>query len=112
MSYLSKVVDMFGMSYTKIVTTLLTSHFGLSTTQCPISEEDISQMKKISYVIYHTRLKHIEVRNHKICELVNFRDISLEKIYTKENATNILMKVVTLKKFKYCLNTIHVVGTL
>ena len=57
--------------------------------------------------MYHAT-KHIEVRFHKIRELVSFGELLLEKIHTSENAVDILTKLVTIEKFKYCLDLINI----
>ncbi|KAL6315051.1 hypothetical protein AAG906_030898 [Vitis piasezkii] len=45
--------------------------------------------------VYHARTKHIDVRFHKIRELVSFGELLLEKVHTSENATDMLTKPVT-----------------
>jgi hypothetical protein len=51
--------------------------------------------------VYHARTKHIDVRFHKIKELVSTGDVLLEKIHTYKNAADILTKPVTKDKFKH-----------
>ena len=58
--------------------------------------------------MYHARTKHIDVRFHKIRELVSSGELLLEKVHTSENAADILTKPVTIEKFKHCLNSINV----
>jgi hypothetical protein len=58
--------------------------------------------------VYHVRTKHIDVRFHKIRELVSTGDLLYEKIHTSENAADMLTKPVTTDKFKHCLNLINV----
>nr|CAN77425.1 hypothetical protein VITISV_041980 [Vitis vinifera] len=58
--------------------------------------------------VYHPRTKHIDVRFHKISELVSSGELLLEKVHTSENAADMLTKPVTTKKFKHCLNLINV----
>ena len=45
--------------------------------------------------VYHARTKHIDVRFHKIRELVATSELLLEKIHTFENAADMLTKPVT-----------------
>ena len=54
--------------------------------------------------MYHERTKHINVRFHKIKELVSSGELFLEKIHTFENAADMLIKHVTTEKFKHCLD--------
>ena len=54
------------------------------------------------------RTKHIDVRFHKIKELVVTGELLLEKIHTSENATDMLTKPITADKFKHCLDLTNV----
>jgi hypothetical protein len=45
--------------------------------------------------VYHARTKHIDVRFHKIRELVATAELLLEKIHTSKNAADMLMKPIT-----------------
>ena len=45
--------------------------------------------------IYHDRTKHIDVRYHFICILLKDSVLSLVKIHTNQNSTDMLTKVVT-----------------
>jgi hypothetical protein len=58
--------------------------------------------------VYHARTKHINVRFHKIRELIVTGDIVLEKVHTSENAVDMLTKPVTTAKFKHCLDLVNV----
>ncbi|CAJ2663689.1 unnamed protein product [Trifolium pratense] len=58
--------------------------------------------------VYHARTKHIDVRFHKIRELLTTGQILLEKVHTSENAADMLTKPVTSDKFKHCLDLLHV----
>jgi hypothetical protein len=58
--------------------------------------------------MYHARTKHIDVRFHKIRELVSTSDLLLEKIHTYENATDMLTKPITADKCKHFLDLINV----
>ena len=48
------------------------------------------------------------MRFHKIRELVSSSELVLEKVHTFENAVDMLIKSVTIEKFKHCLNLINV----
>ncbi|XP_068657890.1 secreted RxLR effector protein 161-like [Aristolochia californica] len=58
--------------------------------------------------VYHARTKHIDVRFHKIKDLVSSSELLLEKFHTSENATDMLTKPVTTDKFNHCLDLINV----
>ena len=61
--------------------------------------------------VYHASTKHIDVRFHKIRELIVTREIVLEKIDTSENAADMLTKPIPTSKFKHCLDLISVCGS-
>ena len=46
-SYMKKVLERFSMKNAKSVSTLLTNHFRLSTSQCPKTVEKIEGMSKV-----------------------------------------------------------------
>ncbi|XP_041025491.1 secreted RxLR effector protein 161-like [Juglans microcarpa x Juglans regia] len=58
--------------------------------------------------VYHARTKHIDVRFHRIRELVSSGELLLEKVHSFENAADMLTKPVTIDKFKHCLDLINV----
>ena len=58
--------------------------------------------------MYHARTKHIDVRFHKIRELVSSGELLLEKVHTSENAADMLTKPVTTDKFKHCLDLVSI----
>jgi hypothetical protein len=58
--------------------------------------------------VYHARTKHIDVRFHKIRELVATNELLLEKNHTSKNAADMFTKPVTADKFKHCLDLINV----
>jgi hypothetical protein len=58
--------------------------------------------------VYHARTKHIDVRFHKINELVATDELFVEKIHTFENAADMLTKSITADKFKHYLDLTNV----
>ena len=58
--------------------------------------------------MYHARTKHIDVRFHKIRDLVSSYELLPEKIHTSEKATDMLTKSVIIIKFKHCLYFINI----
>ena len=58
--------------------------------------------------VYHAKTKHIDVRFHKIRELIVTGDIVLDKVHTSENVADMLTKPVTIAKFKHCLDLVNV----
>lgn len=57
---------------------------------------------------FDVRTKHIDVRYHKIREIINDGLVSLVKIYIDDNAADIFTRPMTLKKFRHCLGFIGV----
>lgn len=57
--------------------------------------------------VYHAKIKHIDVRFHKIRELVSSGELLLEKVHTSKNAANMLTKLDTIK-FNDFLNLFNV----
>jgi hypothetical protein len=51
---------------------------------------------------------HIDVRFHKIWELLASGQILLEKVHTSKKAANMLIKPVAIDKFKHCLDLLQV----
>ena len=47
--YIEKVLERFNMGSSKLVSTPLAGHFKLSSKQCPTSEKDKKEMKKVTY---------------------------------------------------------------
>ena len=58
--------------------------------------------------MYHARTKHIDVRFHRIRELVSSSELLLKKVHTSENAADMLTKPVTVDKFKHCLDLVNI----
>ena len=58
--------------------------------------------------MYIARIKHIDVRFHKIRELVSSSELLFEKIHTSKNAIDMLTKLVTMEKFKHFLDFISI----
>jgi hypothetical protein len=58
--------------------------------------------------VYHTRTKYIDVRFHKIRELVAIGELLVEKIHTSKNTADMLTKPITIDKFKHYLDLTNV----
>ena len=52
--------------------------------------------------MYHSRLKHIEVKYHWLRLAVEQQSFELEKIHTDENLVDMLTKVMSREKLKLC----------
>ena len=53
--------------------------------------------------VYHARIKHIDVRYHRIRELVEEGEVKLMKVHTKENQSDALTKVHLRDSFQRCV---------
>lgn len=58
--------------------------------------------------VYHIRTKRIDVRFHKIIEILAYGHILLKNLHTSENVASMLTKLVTSVKFKHRLDLLHV----
>ncbi|XP_062088866.1 secreted RxLR effector protein 161-like [Humulus lupulus] len=57
--------------------------------------------------VYHEKSKHIDIRLYWIREKIEEGTIELEKIRTEENPADMGTKVVSISKFKHCLNLLN-----
>lgn len=58
--------------------------------------------------VFHARTKHIDVKYHKLREIINDGLVCLVKIHTEINVADIFTKPVTEEKFTHCLGFIGV----
>ncbi|XP_031261280.1 secreted RxLR effector protein 161-like [Pistacia vera] len=58
--------------------------------------------------VYHERTKHVDVKYHFVRDQISKGTVSLLKIPTEENPSDMGTKVVTATKFKHCLNILHI----
>ena len=56
---------------------------------------------------FHERSKHIDDRLHFVRDIIETRIIGVEKVFTKNNTTDMLNKSLPSFKFKHCLNLIN-----
>ena len=53
---------------------------------------------------YHEKTKHIDIKLHLIRNVVYLGVVRMVKIHTDRNPADMLTKVVTIAKFKVCLD--------
>ena len=58
---------------------------------------------------YHSRSKHIDIRYHWIRDVIEEKHLLLDKVHTDENWSDMLTKVIPLKKFDECCKGASVV---
>jgi len=59
--------------------------------------------------VYHVRTKHIDVRFHLVREGLDESDIELQKIHTKKNPADMLIKIILEVKFAYYKELLHII---
>ena len=59
--------------------------------------------------VYHARTKHIDIRYHRVRELVEEGEVELEKVYTKENLADALTKVLPRVSFHKCMGLMQLI---
>ena len=75
--------------------TELVKEMGIQQSEVQLHYDNHSAIFLEKNKVYHARTKHIDVRFHKIKELVSSSELLLEKIHTSKNAANMLTKPVT-----------------
>ncbi|XP_073117052.1 uncharacterized protein [Elaeis guineensis] len=58
--------------------------------------------------IFHERTKHIDVRYHFIRDIISQGDVIVTKISTADNLADMLIKSLSIAKFKHCLDLIGI----
>ena len=56
--------------------------------------------------VYHARTKHIDVKYHFICSLVEDEKLHLMKILGSQNPADMLTKAVTIEKLELCATSV------
>ena len=51
---------------------------------------------------YHSRSKHIDVRYHWIRDVLEMKELQLEKVHTNENRSDMLTKSLPKEKLEAC----------
>ena len=88
----------------KILVGLFGSHLDPTVIHC-----DNQSCIKISInPVFHDRSKHIDIQYHHIRDFVQWKIMLLQYIPTKDQDADILMKVLTKRKFEYHRDRIRV----
>ena len=104
----SKYIAIVGATKESLWLTGLVKELGIQQSGVQLYCDSQSAIYLAKNQVYHARTKHIDMRFHKIRELVYSGELLLEKVHTSENATDMLTKPVTTENFKHCLNLINV----
>ncbi|WJX42094.1 hypothetical protein P8452_29365 [Trifolium repens] len=62
-----------------------------------------------NHQVYHERTKHIDIRLHFVRDMIETKEIMVEKIATEENPADMFTKSLPRAKFKHCLDLINFV---
>ncbi|TXG53838.1 hypothetical protein EZV62_019094 [Acer yangbiense] len=87
----------------------LAREFGITQGSMVIRCDSQSAIYLAKNQVFHGRSKHIEAHYHRIRDWVESKEVTLEKVHTKENASDYLTKPVTAEKFKFCLNSLNLI---
>ena len=52
---------------------------------------------------YHSKTKDIPIKYHFVRQVIDEGGVSLEKVHTKENCTDMFTKPILLEKLRWCL---------
>ena len=58
--------------------------------------------------MFHERIKYIDVRYHFIHDIISQGDVIVTKIGTADNPADILIKSLSITKFKHCLDLVGI----
>jgi hypothetical protein len=61
--------------------------------------------------MFHSRSKHIELRYHWIRDVLENKELVLEKIHTSENGSDMLTKLIPSLKLEACCEKTGLLGT-
>ena len=61
-----------------------------------------SALSLVQNLVYHARTKHINIKYHRIRELVDDGEMKFVKVYTKDNTADALTKVLSRDSFFGC----------
>ena len=81
----------------------LIDELGVEQSKVKLFSDSQSALLLAQNPVYHARTKHIDVRYHKIRELMEEGEVELMKVHTKENQSDTLMKVLPRDSFQRCV---------
>ncbi|XP_042951770.1 secreted RxLR effector protein 161-like [Carya illinoinensis] len=86
----------------------LQSVVALSTTEAEYVAMTEAIKEAIWLNVYHERSKHIDVRLYFVRDVIESKEVGVEKIPTEENPSDMMTKSLPLAKFRHYLNLINV----
>jgi len=68
-----------------------------------------SAIQLANHQVYHERTKHIDIRLHFVRDMIESKEIVVEKVASEENPTDVFTKSLPRLRFKHCLDLIKFV---
>ncbi|CAJ2674023.1 unnamed protein product [Trifolium pratense] len=82
---------------------------GISQGCVKIHCDNQSAIHLANHQVYHERTKHIDIRLHFVRDMIETKEIMVEKIASEENPADMFTKSLPRAKFKHCLDLINFV---
>jgi hypothetical protein len=60
--------------------------------------------------MFHSRFKHVELKYHWICDVLENKELVLKKIHTSENDSDMLTNLIPSLKLEACCEKADLVG--
>ena len=86
------------------------NELGIEQDQIVVFCENQSVIYLAKHQVYHERTKHIDVRIHFVRDVIAKGSVVVQKIPTEDNPANMITMLVSLAKFRHCLDLIGVVS--
>ncbi|GAB2288844.1 hypothetical protein Dimus_038026 [Dionaea muscipula] len=75
---------------------------------CMVYTDSQSALYLCRNLVYHERTKHVDIRYHYVRDTLVAGTLEISKVPTEENPADMGTKVVSVGKFKHCLNLLHI----
>ncbi|KAE8698964.1 Alpha-glucan water dikinase [Hibiscus syriacus] len=100
-NYLKKILSRFNMQdLGSLMFTMICTRLDIAQTMRVVSRQSALHLARNP--TFHSRTKHIRVQYHFICEKVKEETVDMQKIYTKDNIADFMMKAINADKFTWC----------
>ncbi|OAE29077.1 hypothetical protein AXG93_1626s1040 [Marchantia polymorpha subsp. ruderalis] len=85
----------------------LVTELGFNQKQVTIHCDNHSAIHLSKHQVFHDKSKHIDMKMHFVRDIINSGGVSIEKISTEDNPSDMLTKSVPGHKFAHCLGLIN-----
>ncbi|GAB2268189.1 hypothetical protein Dimus_038699 [Dionaea muscipula] len=75
---------------------------------CTIFSDSQSAIHLCKNPVHHERTKHVDVKYHFVRDILSTGILEIAKVPTENNPADMGTKVVTVNKFRNCLNLLHI----